>query len=316
LFSKGSTIIKAVDDVSFDLKGGETLGVVGESGSGKSTVGRSILRLIEPTAGEVNYKGENILSLKGESLRSFRKNAQMIFQDPYASLNPRMRVGDAIIEPILSHNLMSRGDAIDKAVELLEKVGLDKDYFDRFPHQFSGGQRQRIGIARALGLEPEVIVADEPVSALDVSVQAQIINLFKDLQEEFGFAYLFIAHDLSVVKYLSDRIAVMYLGEIVELCKKEELFENPMHPYTKALISAIPKPDPRIKEKRIILKGDIPSHSNPPSGCKFSSRCYCVMDICKEKHPELIDYNGHKVRCHLFSKGGENNGEISSKENC
>ena len=299
--SKGKTL-KAVDGVSFDLYRGETLGLVGESGSGKSTVGRTILKLLKPTDGQIYYQGNDISKIRGEQLRSIRKNMQMIFQDPYASLNPRMTIGEAIIEPILSHDLYNRSDAENRALEILDLVGLDKDYYHRFPHQFSGGQRQRVGIARALALDPEIIVADEPVSALDVSVQAQIINLFKDLQEEFGFSYLFIAHDLSVVKYLSDRIAVMYLGEIMELCDKNELFDNPLHPYTISLLSAIPVPDPRRKDGRIILQGDIPSPVNPPKGCKFNNRCFKKMKICEEIHPELIEINGHKVRCHLYSE--------------
>lgn len=301
LGSKGKTL-KAVDGVSFDLYRGETLGLVGESGSGKSTVGRTILHLLKPTDGQILYQGKDISSIRGEELRNMRKNMQMIFQDPYASLNPRMTIGEAIIEPLISHDLCNRNDAENRVLEILDLVGLDEDYYHRFPHQFSGGQRQRVGIARALALDPEIIVADEPVSALDVSVQAQIINLFKDLQEEFGFSYLFIAHDLSVVKYLSDRIAVMYLGEIMELCDKNELFDNPLHPYTISLLSAIPVPDPRHKDERIILKGDIPSPVNPPKGCKFNNRCFKKMEICEKIHPEMIEINGHKVRCHLYSE--------------
>jgi len=300
LFSR-KKILKAVDDVSFELYKGETLGLVGESGSGKSTTGRTILRLLEPTYGQILYRGKDISKINGEELRSIRKNMQMIFQDPYASLNPRMTIGESIIEPMLSHNLLGKKDAEERAFELLELVGLDSDYYYRYPHQFSGGQRQRIGIARALAMNPEIIVADEPVSALDVSVQAQIINLFKDLQEKFGFTYVFIAHDLSVVKYLSNRIAVMYLGEIVEFSTKEVLFNEPLHPYTIALMSAIPVPDPRAKDKRIVLDGDIPSPVNPPQGCRFSNRCFRKMDICDEVHPELVEINGHKVRCHLHS---------------
>jgi len=300
IFSREKKYVQAVNDVSFELYKGETLGLVGESGSGKSTTGRSILKLIEPTDGQIIYKNKDITNLKGEKLRNTRKELQMIFQDPYASLNPRLTIGEAISEPMLAHNLYNRKEAREKVMDLFHSVGLGEDYYNRYPHQFSGGQRQRIGIARALGLNPEVIVADEPVSALDVSVQAQIINLFKDLQDEFGFAYLFIAHDLSVVKYLSDRIAVMYLGEIVEFCKKDDLFNNPMHPYTKALISAIPVPDPTKKVDRIILEGDIPSPVDPPVGCKFNNRCYKKMDICEKIHPKLQDFNGHKVRCHLY----------------
>jgi len=256
---------------------------------------------LEPTYGQILYRGKDISKINGEELRSIRKNMQMIFQDPYASLNPRMTIGESIIEPMLSHNLLGKKDAEERAFELLELVGLDSDYYYRYPHQFSGGQRQRIGIARALAMNPEIIVADEPVSALDVSVQAQIINLFKDLQEKFGFTYVFIAHDLSVVKYLSNRIAVMYLGEIVEFSTKEVLFNEPLHPYTIALMSAIPVPDPRAKDKRIVLDGDIPSPVNPPQGCRFSNRCFRKMDICDEVHPELVEINGHKVRCHLYS---------------
>lgn len=302
LFSSQKLYLRAVDNISFDLYKGETLGLVGESGSGKSTTGRSILRLLEPTAGEIIYKNKNITTLKSSELRNMRKNIQMIFQDPYASLNPRMTIGEAIIEPMLSHGLMTKDEAMKKTLTLLERVGLNKEYYNRYPHQFSGGQRQRIGIARALALNPEIIVADEPVSALDVSVQAQIINLFKDLQDEFGFTYIFIAHDLSVVKYLSTRIAVMYLGEIVEICDKKELFDNPLHPYTRALISAIPTPDPRKKGNRIILEGDIPSPINPPAGCKFSNRCYLKKDICTKLHPDMKKAGGHQVRCHLVKE--------------
>ena len=300
-FSKKSTV-KAVDTVSFELYKGETLGLVGESGSGKSTVGRTVLKLLDPTGGEIFYRGQNISFLRGEELRKLRKNMQMIFQDPYASLNPRMTIGECIMEPMLAHALCTRSEAEAKAYTLLEQVGLDKEYFFRFPHQFSGGQRQRIGIARALGLNPEIIIADEPVSALDVSIQAQIINLFKDLQIEYDFTYVLIAHDLSVVMYLSDRIAVMYLGEIVELCDSKELINQPMHPYTQALISAIPIPDPTKQGKRIILEGDIPSPSNVPKGCRFSTRCVKCFDRCREVHPELRIINGHSIRCHLYDE--------------
>jgi len=293
---------KAVDEVSFDLYRGETLGLVGESGSGKSTTGRTILRLIEPTAGSVHYEGTDITQLAGQDLRSLRKNLQMVFQDPYAALNPRMTVGECITEPMLEHNMYSHNDAVDKACELLKDVGLDKSYYYRYPHEFSGGQKQRISMARSLAVAPKVLVADEPVSALDVSIQSQIINLFKDLQNEFGITYLFIAHDLSVVKYLSDRIAVMYLGEIVELCDKHELFENPRHPYTQALISAIPIPDPTVKTERILLQGDIPSPTAVPQGCRFSTRCRYCQPICLEQHPELEEIDGHSVRCHLHDR--------------
>lgn len=302
LFGKATGQVMAVDDVSFELYKGETLGIVGESGSGKSTTGRSILRLIEPTSGEIIYRNENITKLRGENLRRMRRNMQMIFQDPYASLNPRMSVGECIIEPMVEHRLLDKNGRKEKTEEILNKVGLGKNYFYRYPHEFSGGQRQRVGIARALALNPEIIIADEPVSALDVSVQAQILNLFNDLKEELGLTYIFIAHDLSVVKYLSDRIAVMYLGEIMELSSKDSLFDTPLHPYTKALVSAIPVPDPTFKGERIILKGDIPSPSLPPKGCKFSTRCPECMDICNEIHPKLKNYNGHLVRCHIYSR--------------
>ena len=299
-----SGVVKAVDEMSFDLYKGETLGLVGESGSGKSTAGRAILRLIEPTAGSVIYKGTDIARLKGEALRNMRKNLQMMFQDPYAALNPRMTVGEAITEPMLAHGMYSGRDATDRACEILDDVGLDRGYFYRYPHEFSGGQKQRISMARSLAVAPELLVADEPVSALDVSIQAQIINLFKDLQDEFGMTYLFIAHDLSVVKYLSDRIAVMYLGEIVELCAKDELFLRRLHPYTQALISAIPIPDPTAKRERILLEGDIPSPTDVPTGCRFSTRCRFCMPVCLEIHPALRDVGGeHFVRCHLY--GGE-----------
>jgi len=296
------TTVKAVDEVSFSLHQGETLGLVGESGSGKSTTGRSILRLIEPTAGSVIYKGTDITTLRGEQLRGLRKEMQMVFQDPYAALNPRMTIGECIAEPLLAHEMASPGYAVERACQLLEQVGLDRAYYYRYPHEFSGGQKQRISMARALAVEPELLIADEPVSALDVSIQAQIINLFKDLQNEFGMTYLFIAHDLSVVKYLSDRIAVMYLGEIIELAEKHELFDTPMHPYTQALISAIPIPDPTVRSKRILLQGDIPSPSAVPDGCRFSTRCIHSKPICLEQHPQMQDFNGHSVRCHLYSR--------------
>ncbi len=307
MFGRISGNIRAVDDVSFDLYKGETLGVVGESGSGKSTAGRSILRLIEPTSGQIIYRNKDITKMEGENLRKIRRDMQMIFQDPYASLNPRMSVGDCIIEPMNEHKLFDKNSRKRMAEEILDKVGLDQNYFYRYPHEFSGGQRQRIGIARALALNPEIIIADEPVSALDVSVQSQILNLFNDLKDELGLTYIFIAHDLSIVKYLSDRILVMYLGEIMEFASKDDIFNNSMHPYTKALISAIPIPDPTFKGDKIILKGDIPSPSNPPKGCKFSTRCPECMDICREVHPKLKNYDGHLIRCHIYSKGeGEN----------
>jgi oligopeptide/dipeptide ABC transporter ATP-binding protein len=292
------SVAKAVDEVSFDLYKGETLGLVGESGSGKSTTGRSILRLIEPTSGSIMYKDTDIMKLRGERLRSLRKDLQMMFQDPYAALNPRMTVGEAITEPMLAHRMYAPSDATDRACEILEAVGLDRSYYYRYPHEFSGGQKQRISMARSLAVSPELLVADEPVSALDVSIQAQIINLFKDMQDEFGITYLFIAHDLSVVKYLSDRIAVMYLGEIIELAEKHELFNNPIHPYTRALISAIPIPDPTVHGERILLEGDIPSPTAVPRGCRFSTRCTECRPECLESHPDFRDLGGHFVRCH------------------
>ena len=292
--------VRAVDRVSFAVQEGETLGIVGESGSGKSTMGRTILRLIEPSSGELIFNGQDMMALSGEALRKFRKNAQMIFQDPYASLNPRLTIGEMIEEPMKYHRLYDTIGRKEKTLSLLQEVGLHPDYYARFPFQFSGGQRQRIGIARALSLNPKLIIADEPVSALDVSVQAQILNLFMELQDIHRFAYIFIAHDLSVVKYISSRIGVMYLGVIVELAGKRELFQNPLHPYTQALISAIPVPDPSRERKRHDLSGDIPSPIDLPQGCRFHTRCWECMDICKERSPQMTVRNGHQVACHLY----------------
>jgi oligopeptide transport system ATP-binding protein len=296
--------IKAVDDITFSIKQGETMGLVGESGCGKSTTGRAILQLYRPTDGRVFFKDENLTELKGEGLRRMRREMQMIFQDPYASLNPRMTVGNIIGEPLEVHNIYSsKAERRERVQELLRVVGLNPYFVNRYPHEFSGGQRQRIGVARALAVNPEFIVCDEPISALDVSIQAQIINMLEDLQGEFGLTYLFIAHDLSVVRHISDRIAVMYLGKLAELADRDDLYKNPMHPYTQALLSAVPIPDPVIEEKRqrIILEGDVPSPANPPKGCNFSTRCPRVMDVCYEKNPEFKDVGGgHWVACYLY----------------
>lgn len=294
--------VKAVNGVCLDVYKGETLGLVGESGCGKSTLGRLILRLIEPTAGAVKFGGVNIYSLGSGELRKQRRHMQIIFQDPYASLNPRMTIGGIVGEPLVIHRLVkTKKEKIDRVVDLLKEVGLRSDMINRYPHEFSGGQRQRIGIARAVALKPEFIVCDEPVSALDVSIQAQIINLLSDLQKKFRLAYLFIAHDLKIVEYISDRVAVMYLGEIVELAKSEDLYRDPKHPYTQALLSAIPVPDPKGKSSRIILKGDVPSPISPPPGCPFHTRChYQIVGECKTVHPELRELApGHWVSCHL-----------------
>lgn len=303
IFSKKVGAVQAVDDVSFTVNKGETLGLVGESGCGKSTTGRVILRLIEATSGEVRFEGRNILTLNAKEMRELRKDMQIIFQDPYASLNPRMTVGDIIAEPLKIHGLAKGKERQKRVQELLEVVGLASYHARRYPHEFSGGQRQRIGIARALAVRPKLIICDEPVSALDVSIQAQVINLLQDLQKEFGLTYLFIAHDLSVVKHISDRVAVMYLGKIVELADKYELFDNAQHPYTQALLSAIPVPDPHYKRERTILQGDVPSPINPPSGCRFHTRCPKVMDICKVQVPESVEVSpNHWVACHLVRK--------------
>jgi oligopeptide transport system ATP-binding protein len=293
--------VKAVDGVTFEVKQGETLGLVGESGCGKSTTGRAILQLYRPTAGEVFFEGQDLTQLRGEALRRKRQRMQMIFQDPYASLNPRMTVGDIIGEPMEVHGLARPNERRQKVEQYLARVGLNPYFADRYPHEFSGGQRQRIGIARALALNPSFIVCDEPISALDVSIQAQVVNLLEDLQKELGLTYLFIAHDLSMVRHISDRVAVMYLGRLMEMTTRKELYSNPLHPYTQALMSAVPIPDPIKEERRqrIILSGDPPSPANPPKGCVFNTRCPLAIDLCRQQVPEWREITpGHWVYCH------------------
>lgn len=301
VFQRKVGSVKAVDGVSFTVKKGETLGIVGESGCGKSTAGRTIIRLYEPTDGQIIFKGQDIAKLKEKQLlHTIRKDMQMVFQDPYASLNPRKTLKSILSEPMINHKLYGKKERIEKIEELLEKVGLNPLYMNRYPHEFSGGQRQRIGIARALALNPDLIIADEPVSALDVSIQAQIINLMKDLQNELGVAYLFISHDLSVVRHISDKVAVLYLGKVMEFASKPELFNDPLHPYTQALMSAVPVPKGQKRRERIILKGDLPSPANPPQGCVFHTRCPMAKDICREAVPEFKEVKReHFAACHF-----------------
>jgi oligopeptide transport system ATP-binding protein len=300
VFQRQVGAVRAVDGVSFDIKRGETLGLVGESGCGKSTTGRTILQLYRPTAGSVHFEDVDLIHLKGEALRQMRRKMQMIFQDPYASLNPRMTVADIVGEPLMVHSVATGKEIQERVQHLLEVVNLNPSFAGRYPHEFSGGQRQRIGVARALALQPSFIICDEPISALDVSIQAQVVNLLEELQEQFNLTYLFIAHDLSMVKHISDRVAVMYLGVIVELAARDELYSKPLHPYTRALLSAVPIPDPvaDAKRERTILKGDVPSPANPPSGCRFRTRCPIAQEVCSQSRPEFREIRpGHFVAC-------------------
>ena len=309
--------VKAVDGVSFDILEGETLGLVGESGCGKSTVGRALLRLYEPTAGSVVIGGTDVAHLNPEALRKARPQMQMVFQDPQASLNPRMSLADIIGEPLNEHTDWDTQKKLARIYELMDAVGLNRRFANRFPHEFSGGQRQRIGIARALALKPKFIVCDEPIAALDVSIQAQVVNLLEDLQDEFGLTYLFISHDLSMVRHIADRVAVMYLGRIAELSPRDQLYSRPLHPYAEALLSAVPEPDPALarRRERIILKGDVPSPANPPKGCNFCTRCPRVMDICRQVKPELTEVEpGRLVACHIYSDNAGSTGGAEVKE--
>ena len=300
LFSNNVETVKAVESVNLSVEQGETLGLVGESGCGKSTLGRCVLRLIEPSSGKIIYDGADITRMSNYEMRDIRRQMQMIFQDPYASLNPRMRVGEIIGEGMKIHGLAKGEDRKTRVLELLQKVGLREEHYQRYPHEFSGGQRQRIGVARALAVEPKFIIADEAVSALDVSIQAQVLNLIKDLQEEFGLTYLFISHDLRVVEHVSDRVAVMYLGKIIETAPADKIYKESVHPYTRALLSAVPVPDPSYESERVTLQGDVPSPINPPKGCSFHPRCHFAEKICSEMEPPLIKDGNHSVACHLF----------------
>ena len=301
VISRTAGQVRAVDDVSFDIARGETLALVGESGCGKSTTGRLVLRLMAPTAGSVRFQGQEIATLPDERMRTMRRHLQIIFQDPYASLNPRMTIGDILTEPMAVHGIGTEATRAARVSELLAVVGLLPEHARRYPHQFSGGQRQRVGIARALAVQPELIVCDEAVSALDVSIQAQVVNLLQDLQQRFGLSYLFIAHDLAVVKHIADRVAVMYLGKLVEIADKPTLFAKPLHPYTQALLSAIPRPQPGLERQRILLPGDVPSAMKPPPGCRFHTRCVHAQDRCRSEEPALREAApGHRVACHFF----------------
>ena len=312
LFRRHTGDVKAVDGVSFDIMAGETLGLVGESGCGKSTVGRALIRLYEPTAGTVTIAGDEITTLPPEALRKKRPQMQMVFQDPQASLNPRMTLAQIIGEPLVEHSGLSPDKRLDRIYELMDQVGLNRRFANRYPHEFSGGQRQRIGIARALALNPRFIVCDEPISALDVSIQAQVVNLLEDLQDRLGLTYLFISHDLSMVRHIADRVAVMYLGRIVELSPRDALYARPLHPYAEALLSAVPEADPEAQGQRIILKGDVPSPARPPQGCAFCTRCPKVFDRCRMERPALAEVEkGRLVACHLFPTAGENPGAIN-----
>ena len=302
IFGRVKGEVKAVDDVSFYVKKAETLGIVGESGCGKSTTGRLLMRLIEASDGRIIFEDKEITSMSKSDLRKVRRDIQMVFQDPYASLNPRHSIEKILEEPLIVHGIGTKEERKKRVKEMLEVVGLSSYHAKRYPHQFSGGQRQRIGIARALMTKPKLIIADEPVSALDVSIQAQVLNLMKDIQKEFQLTYIFIAHDLGVVRHISDRVGVMYLGRLIELADSEELYENPKHPYTKALLSAVPIPDPDLKKQTILIEGELPSPANPPSGCAFHTRCSECMDICKTTRPKEHESNGHYVACHLYNE--------------